>query len=58
MFARDDGGGADPTGDNLVDEVSSSDDDHLAESVVCGEVKDVVAQYHHCNCGPCLPNNA
>ena len=35
MFTRDDDGGADPTGDNLVDEVSPSDNDCLVESVVC-----------------------
>ena len=41
MFARDDDSGADPTGDNLVDEVSPSDDNRLAESVVCGESKSI-----------------
>jgi len=37
MFAGDDDGGVDPAGDNPVDEVSPSDDDHFAESVVRGE---------------------
>ena len=41
MFARDDDSGADPTGDNLVDEVSPSNDNRLAESVVCGESKSI-----------------
>ena len=37
MFAEDDDGGVDPAGDNLVDEVSPSNDDCFVESVVCGE---------------------
>ena len=39
MFIGDDDGGVGPAEDDLIDEVSPSEDDRFAESIVCGDSK-------------------